>query len=261
MSPTLRPLLFLAVVAGALSAASSSRAQKQPPPSQPLPPLPSSQPVPPPPRPYPYAVAPAPAPYDYAKAPAPWRVHDGFYARMALGLGAMRVSQAAELSSGSGYDSSMGAAGGAGEVSLGGTPARGLVVAGTFLMYVLPNPTVSSPAGSSGTDQQVDFGVLGVSVDWFPNPRDGFHLGGTLGAGWKSGYDRNGYAVHASSRAGGALAISTGYDWWIGREWSIGFLARVVGADLRGDETVGGSSRTLNDRGVAGSMLLSMLYH
>jgi hypothetical protein len=113
------------------------------------------------------------------------------------------------------------------ELSLGGSPAPGVVLAGTALV-------LSSPPGSFVTrNDEVKFGVLsigtfGFTFDWFPLVERGWHGFGTLGiATAGAGIDRD------PSRARGigpALSFGIGWDGWVDRQWALGLMLRALGA-------------------------------
>jgi hypothetical protein len=156
--------------------------------------------------------------------------------RLALGGGVMSMNRDTDEKGISG-SSSIGGGSFATELSIGGTPGDGFVIAGTLLGQTIPKPVLKSDqARDVDLPNALTFSVLGVSMDWFPNPTGGFHVGATLG-----------FAVAAAPRpktdvfdtlggGGGALAISTGYDFWIADQWSLGALLRLTGARLSGDQ-------------------------
>jgi hypothetical protein len=125
-------------------------------------------------------------------------------------------------------DASVSGLGSIGALALGGTPADGLVIGGLLRF-----------AGATGTLETDTLEVrnatgalalLGVFVDWYPDPGDGWHVGGTAGPGFVS------LDSHLPEAGGVAFAgaVFGGYDWWIGPEWSLGLQA-VLGASTRTD--------------------------
>jgi hypothetical protein len=62
---------------------------------------------------------------------------------------------------------------------------------------------------------------LGVFVDWYPVPTDGWHVGSQLGLGVTGVTDS---LMRNSSAPELAGSIFGGYDWWIGPQWSLGVL-------------------------------------
>jgi hypothetical protein len=231
----------------AMAAQLPAPASAPPPPSSP-PPLPAPPPPPPPPPPSPLetpaapeASAPGAAPPSPPPAATPpprastapvlpptteGHVHDGFYFRFSLGLshGWMNGSGPAGEASVSG--------GGVGFLlAAGGTPAPGFVVAGTFMYAgadgalngggICAAPPCASPTG----DVTSGHFILGGLVDWFPDPKGGFHVGGSLGLGGLAITYPGGDASSGSSLG---LSVLGGYDWWIGPEWSLGLMGVVA---------------------------------
>jgi hypothetical protein len=98
-------------------------------------------------------------------------------------------------------------------VAIGGTPAKGLVVAGLSGLTLVEGGFNGS---SMGGDVRVMGAELGVLIDWFPSSDDGWHVATGVGYGGLTlGTDPwRGRAAFAT--------ITGGYDFWIGPEWSLG---------------------------------------
>jgi hypothetical protein len=240
-------------------------------------PLPGGPPAASPPPGGPAAAAPAapgtsapPAPYTvvYLAPPPPpppntSYLHDGFYLRMALGLGGLTASREVQSSITGTVDTHFGEGVGVFEISAGGTPGPGLVLAGTLLSHERKDPVLKGgPGGDITLDGRLSFGMVGVTVDYYPNPRGGFHFGGTLGVG--------GLTAPAPPRSvftdkigggGGAISLALGYDWWIGQEWSFGVLGRFTGAAVKGETTAADVKYTETDSIGAFGLMASFLYH
>jgi hypothetical protein len=108
-----------------------------------------------------------------------------------------------------------------------------------------------------------DLTIFGPFVDWYPNPRSGFHLQAALGiAALTSG---NGDRFDSDDddddyRAFGAgIVLGLGYEWWVGNEWSLGVLARTQAAGLEGEDDSG--VRWVHAAGASPSLLLTLTYH
>lgn len=230
-------------------------AEQAPPPHPDLPPPPELAPT----------SSYAPAPPD--AVPVGAERHDGFYLRLGLGIGGM----AYDRSTGDDLfdrdpDSSSNLLGGGGvfELSIGGTPAEGLVVAGTLLSHTVADPTVKFDGGEElELSDPLVFALLGATVDWYPDAHKGFHFGGTLGLA-VAALDR----PEGTADIGGAglgLSALAGYDWWIGDEWSLGVLGRLSGARVRGEpsERVGERELEGKEDGTVAALgvLFSVLHH
>jgi len=159
------------------------------------------------------------------------RIHSGFYARAALGPGAVTVDRA--LGGGATPDGPLGAtvggAGCAGELTLGGTPLPGLVTGGTVLLLLVPRASFTDTGTTLQDHGGLRLGLVGPTVDFFPKPRGGFHFLGTVGLAMLT-RDGSGPLGRGFDGRGGALSFGVGYDAWVARDWSVGLLARVTGA-------------------------------
>jgi hypothetical protein len=179
-------------------------------------------------------------------------VHDGFY--IALSSGIAQVSVSGDGPNGSSSLSGLGSTSG---LAVGGTPVRGLALAGvlrgssrtgTFdggptitatTTRVANGVPVTSQSTLSGRAQAAAF-LLGVQADWFPRPEDGWHVGAGVGLGGLSITDDAGGTNSALSVS---ASLFGGYQWWIGPRWSMGLQAVLLGAprmklsDSNGNDT------------------------
>jgi hypothetical protein len=158
-----------------------------------------------------------------ASARAEPRTHDGFYFEAALGLGFATVSGPAGQSS----------HGVAALPSLlaGGTPLRGLVLGGGLIGAVGFAPSGALVAGApsdpaSPRDPSLSLAIVGPFVDYFPDPRGGFHLQ-ALG-GYAELAARQSDDALAANPAGVGFALGVGQELWIGEQWSAGLLGRFA---------------------------------
>jgi hypothetical protein len=158
--------------------------------------------------------------------------HDGFYLRVSGALGYVSFA-----GSGPSGDVSVSGLGLHGMYALGGTVGEGLVIAaalGATLVSDELNGLAGAPDVSAGEAR------LGVVVDWFPDPHDGWHVGGFVGL---SGVVLSGADIVDGSGSAVGGTITGGYDWWIGPQWSLGLLANLSATtrarllDRDGDET------------------------
>ena len=143
-----------------------------------------------------------------------FRVHDGFYLRMAFGFGYQSTGftdnalSAGLEASGSVIDASL---------LIGGTPGRGLVIGGMF--------TGADMFSTKGDHLSFAFGPF---IDVYPNPRGGWHMGFMLGFSGQSvrdGLDQNKlFMVY-----GGAASFWAGYEAWVSGDWSMGGMLKAQG--------------------------------
>ena len=190
-------------------------------------------------------------------------VRDGFYLRSISGVAHLSV-----WGEGPRGDAALSGMGSSSTVAIGGTPVRGLVLAGTLETLTLtaefeggPFGDVTIPLGEDEVDASSNATVahlqLGALVDWYPDPDAGWHvgLGGGLGLLSLVNHADNGVMVGV----GAAGAVVGGHDWLIGRKWSIGLGLRVSAStpmklrDDEGEET--GYELALWSVGLGGSIL------
>ena len=162
------------------------------------------------------------------------KVHEGFYLR--FGGGPSFLTLRGHEPSGS--PASLTGDAQSGFITVGGAIVPGLVLAGTlqgvgfkseFKGGPLSNATVTSDGRtrSASHDAEGGFGLLALLVDWYPKPTGGWHAGGMAGVG-AIGLTN----VADSSNLGGANfggGVFGGYDWSLGRDWSLGLQLTASG--------------------------------
>jgi hypothetical protein len=246
------------LTAGSLGAAfwvasNASFAQQQPEPPTGTPPsvAPDTPPAPPPgpppatrgygPRPYPGYAQPYPPPGYYPPPPPPYwaprrryifyelpppHIHDGFFLHLSVGLGYFHDS-ASEL--GSSFTVSGAAL--TGDIMLGGSPVPGLAIGGGVIWAAVPNPTYTAAGQSVTGNSAMSLTTIGPFVEWYPDPRGGFHFGALLGFAEQDLEDYRGFGT--VGRTGVAVAANIGQDWWVGRRLSLGVEARIEYASVK----------------------------
>ena len=175
-----------------------------------------------------------------------YHVHDGFYLRMSAGVayGAANVN-----ADGNFYpDYDVNGVGLSLDAMVGGSPSTGLALGGGL--------TVSG----YGQDGAGGFLLAGVFVDGFPDPVNGWHLGGLLGF---AGVTSSGNGSEPDFSGGGfGLSAWLGHDFWVADEWSMGPLLRFNGAiarDASRDDDA--QPTTLSNATFEGTLSFSVLYH
>jgi len=200
--------------------------------------------------------------------PFGYREHDGFYLRVSGGAGSLSVKRSTERTDAqgsfaySGDSSSVSGASIFAELSIGGTPFRHLVVAGTLLGTNLPAAGLELASGSRfNLGSPLWFAFLGPTVDVFPNGSGGFHVG--AGVGWAvatAGVDQD--RLFDTIGGGGIGAtLSIGYDAWVGDDWSLGLIGRGVVARIRGQEQSSTTVGTESDTVSSASIAVTALFH
>jgi len=187
------------------------------------------------------------------------RRHDGFYLRLGIGAGLVRsrVESPAPLG-----DLSARGGGVAIDLALGGTVADGLVIGGGIYTVAINNVSWSGDNVPGDQDGETgSIGLLGVMVDYYPDARGGFHVLGSLGIG-VLGYERDSSTdlpPEDWNGGGGGAMFGVGYEAWIGDQWSLGGVARVllVSGTLRGE----GTDDEMDATGFAPALLLVATHH
>lgn len=166
-----------------------------------------------------------------SQAPAPTpvvartdRMHDGFYVRMSFGFG----SQSTTIDDGVPAPNFK-----ATDVTLvfnglvGGAPAPGVILGGSLALDNLPSTTFEADADRAKTGATLF--SIGPFIDGYPDPRGGFHLGGTIGPSFARLTSNAGFT--GTKARGISLAAWLGYDWWVADQWAVGGLFRLSGAN------------------------------
>lgn len=183
--------------------------------------------------------------------------HDGFYMRIGLGGGYFGAKVEPEVGT-------LHANGGgpAFEFALGGTVADGVVIGGGLYTASVNrlkwsgDPLASDVRGGAGS-----LALLGPFVDFYPNPKDGFHVQGAIGITGLNFAERSSTVPPPKewSGGGGGLMFGAGYEFWVGSQWSIGGIARVllVSATMREKD----SDTDFSGKAFAPSILFVATHH
>ena len=124
------------------------------------------------------------------------------------------------------------------ELARGGTPAPGLVIGGGLYLGGTGRPRFRSLMvngySRGGVDPQgVSFVLLGPMVDWYVNPKKGWHVQGALGIAAMHAdpfVDSNRPRDVTRSRDLGGFGVlfGGGCDLWVSDQWSLGALLRLT---------------------------------
>ncbi len=150
---------------------------------------------------------------------AGYQTHDGGYVRLALGGGGI-FSTIKDTN-----DATVSAGAVALEIAFGGTPFPGFVVGGGIFGASTASQPSLSQGGKTVTIDRATVSMLGLFVDWYPNPKDGWHVQGAVGP----------TALQLTAQAGGnslngtgfGALVGGGYEWFVSEQWSIGILGRL----------------------------------
>ena len=158
-------------------------------------------------------------------------VHDGFYMRFGLNLGPTMVKLKPD---GGGPETSLSGLGYGFDLMFGGTPVDGLAIGGALISGQTSNPT----AEAGGQERELDGTMLLAGIaffaDYYFDPSEGLHAQALLGFAAVDFVDSQG-GSGGNDPTGAMLGLGVGYDFWIGEEWSVGPLARVVYAPTSAD--------------------------
>ncbi len=124
-------------------------------------------------------------------------------------------------------------------VAIGGSLVRGFVLAGSLQASTVNssfdkgpfegvNLVVDGRSIAASTKAMVQLSQLGLLVDWYPDPDAGWHVGASGGLGVSSLINQADDSTWAGTSLAGTLF--GGYDWAIGRHWSMGLDLIVSGA-------------------------------
>jgi hypothetical protein len=179
--------------------------------------------------------------------------HEGFYLRLAVGLGlggALVSSDSRSIG-----DYSFGGGAGAFDLWMGGTPVSGVAMGAALSGLGLGSSQRSVDGNRVSGDVAGATGILGYFVDVFPDPTRGLHFGGALGLA--SGAAE----VKGSGRKfnGGGLGLEAwgGYEAWVGPQWSLGGMLRLMGSVTREEESNATYAASIG----AATLSFTALYH
>lgn len=152
-----------------------------------------------------------------------YHVHEGFYLRVNLGVGALGSDYDLGEQSAESHGGTLGL-----DLLIGGTPAKGLAIGGALLNEAGVSHNVEQ-GGRSLSDTNVRLTLLGPFVDGFFDPKGGFHMGGAVGLAALAVQDLK-VEDETDTLTGFGGAAWAGYDAWVADEWAIGCLVRAGGA-------------------------------
>jgi hypothetical protein len=176
------------------------------------------------------------------------REHDGFYLSIGLGL-----SFVADSISSTRFDEArLSGFGLADQLAIGGTPVRGLVLGGALEDASTFAPTLTVD-GRTRSDGPNTFGlsIVGPFAEYYFDPSQGLHAEVLLGLSFLTADDSRDLPV------GFAGSLGVGYEWWVGPQSSVGFLARVAYSRLTYDPNRLDESHSV----IAPSIVARYTYH
>lgn len=180
-----------------------------------------------------------------------FHVHDGFYLRLGLGVGYVAAT--------SENDSTFKGWGIAPDIWIGGSPTPGLAIGVTLNGVSVPDPHLDATAADTGglgpvsgeAPGTLTYSVFGLFADYYPDPTAGLHF--MAGLNYSVMQFKADSGVESDPASGVGLMGGMGYEWWIGRDWSVGPVARLHWASV---SDVGGRTSVLSP-----VFLLGFTYH
>jgi hypothetical protein len=144
------------------------------------------------------------------------------------------------------------------DILIGGTLAPGLVLGGG--LWVTPGLKFHNEIHGETTDLEDDYDLafthFGPFVDYYFDPKQGFHAMAAVGFAKLTLDDRSGLSS-STDASGYALTLGIGQDFWIGKQWSVGVLGRLTYAILNESP----DNETADHRVIAPALLASFTYH
>ncbi len=198
----------------------------------------------------PYAVQAPPA------VPLDARSHTGFFLRMGLGGGYMATATTLESPTAPGK---VNAAGGAIalDLAIGGAVSPGIILAGSYSVLSVGDAKLSNDTRVYRPAHDMALTMVAAMLDVYPNPKMGFHFGGSLGFAFARARADEDALATTGGQSGLGLAPHVGYEWWVSNYWGLGVLGRFVVA--RTDGNYGDGKEKDNISG--GAILFSATYN
>jgi hypothetical protein len=153
------------------------------------------------------------------------RRHDGFFARSEPGVAVLFASVRDEGDAP--RRSAVRGVGQSAALSLGGTPLPGWVVGGKLWTARIDPVFHEGNATLNPDDDSVKLTVLeiGPFVDWYPDPRRGFHAFASSAFAIQIESDTKGNPREPPA-FGGSLGLGVGHEWFLASEFSLGATLR-----------------------------------
>jgi len=184
------------------------------------------------------------------------RVHDDFFFRLSLGLGAGWGREELEIRSlGVSETNHLFGATATMEMLAGGTPLPGIVFGAA--VGVLGRAKLEETGENADTGDNASAGIVQASLftNWYPDPSQGLYLYASIG--YASAPRTLGDVTYAVDSEGVALGAGGGYDFWMRDEWSLGPQFRVTIARLGTEE----GSASISQWFVSPTLTIAMTYH
>jgi hypothetical protein len=161
--------------------------------------------------------------------------HDGFYFRIGLNIGPLMTTATPEVNGTEGTEAKYSGLHTGTDLMFGGTPVPGLAIGGALVTNFTSDPTVKAGSVEGKADGTMIFSGIAAFGDYYFDPHGGGHVMLMLGFAAADFVSSSG-SSGGNDPTGPMVAIGGGYDFWIGNEWSVGPVARILYAPLSAEE-------------------------
>jgi hypothetical protein len=199
------------------------------------------------------------------------RRHDGFYFRFGLGIGRGHDSMSTATAIPTDrqltfepvpFDGSGTATSPVTELAFGYAFGAGVTLGAGAYTATLPKFSVDVQDPNTGKYEFLvsQLALIGPVVDWYFDEEGGFHAEASPGVStYVAGAGEPkiaGPQAQAHTAVGFGFMLGVGYDWWIGDQWSLGVLGRIIyGA------TSGAAGSNFSHDSYAPAFLITATYH
>ena len=143
------------------------------------------------------------------------------------------------------------------ELDIGGALSPGFILAGSIVSAQTGSAELSGDMRSVRTAHDPRLTLLSALVDYYPNPKAGFHFGGLVGLAGLQVRDDQIENPKNENRGGLGIAPHVGYEFWVGNYWGLGVMGRFLYARTKGDLP----QETQTDKVTYGSVLFTATYN
>lgn len=152
--------------------------------------------------------------------------HDGFMLRLALGFGYESLS----IDDGVGTELTASGFGVGSSIALGGVVARNLAINADLFASTVFSPNISENGVDLGEAQDTSVSLygIGVGLTYWVMPLN-LYLAGSVGIS-QATVEIQGLSFDADW--GLAINAMIGKEFWVGREWGVGFAAQLLWANV-----------------------------
>jgi len=173
------------------------------------------------------------------------RRHDGFYARFGFNVGyAWDTAERGDV------ETTSKGAGGFLEWAFGGNVSNHVVFGFAFHTFGVFSPTTDIAGDRFEADHTAFYALLGIFLDYYPDPTAGWHVTTTLGVSGANIQVRD----DENTDTGTGVLFGGGYDFWIGEQLSLGVSASLAYLSGAGDDFG-------EHRAIVPMLAFSALYH